>query len=134
MANMSAARLRGALADHRERMRHGRFPRDLREQATDYAQGRLRAGVAITAIATELGVSEATVGAWTAEGARPSRASRVNASSAEVAMVPLMVRPGPEPAVGTRLDVSFPDGTKLQVSGIAERALVDTIIALRGPR
>jgi len=134
MASMSAAQLRGALARYRERVRHGRFPHDLREQAIDYAQGRLRAGAAITVVATELGVSEATVGAWTAEGVRPSRPARVNASSAEVAMVPLVVRPGPEPAGGARLEVSFPDGTKLSVSGLAERALVDTIIALRGSR
>jgi len=134
MASMSGAQLREALAKYRERVRHGRLPRDLRDQATDYAQGRLRAGAAISAVATELGVSEARVGAWTAEGARSAGPSRVGAFSAEVAMVPLMVRPGPEPAGGARLEVSFPDGTKLSVSGMAERAVADTIIALRGPR
>jgi hypothetical protein len=133
MASMTAAQLRGALAKYRERARHGRFPQDLRDQATAYARERVRAGAAIPAIASELGVSETTVGAWAGDGAQPMGAPRGSVTSAAVAMVPLVVRPAPEMA-SARLEVLFPDGTKLQVSGMAGRELVDTIVALRGSR
>jgi hypothetical protein len=49
-------------------------------------------------------------------------------------MVPLMVRPGPEAGAGARLDISFPDGTKVQVVGMAGRDLVEALTALRGAR
>jgi len=134
MASMTAAQLRGALAKYRERARHGRFPQDLRDQATAYARERVRAGAAIPAIASELGVSETTVGAWAGNGAQPTGAPWGSVTSATVAMVPLVVRPAPETMASARLEVLFPDGTKLQVSGMAGRELVDTIVALRGSR
>jgi len=134
MMSMTAAQLRGALTKYRERARHGRFPQDLRDQATAYARERIRAGAAIPAIASELGVSETTVAAWTGDGAQPTGAPRCSVTSAAVAMVPLVVRPAPETTSSARLEVLFPDGTKVQVAGMAGRELVDTIVALRGSR
>jgi predicted transcriptional regulator len=121
------------LAKYREQVRFGRFPDELREQAATYTQERRRAGAEPAAIAGELGVCETTVRAWVKEAARlPARAG-----SAPVAMMPLVVRPAPQTVAGVagaRLEVAFPDGTKLQVVGMAGRDLVDTIAALRGSR
>jgi hypothetical protein len=135
MASMTAASLRAALAKHRERAPYGRFPQDLRRQAESHTQERVRAGTATAAIASELGVSETTVRAWAGGSARAaSPAQRTSGVSAPVAMVPLVVRPGPETGAGARWDISFPDGTKVQVVGMAGRDLVETLTALRGAR
>lgn len=132
MAGTSSEQLRDALTRYRQRVRHGRFPDDLRRRASAYVRERLCAGAAFAAIATELGVAEATSRAWAEE--EPTSAARVRASTAGVAMVPLLVRPGPETAAIARLEVSFPDGTKVQVSGMTGREVTDTITALRGSR
>jgi hypothetical protein len=135
MASMIAAPLRAALAKYRERAPYGRLPPDLRRQAESYTQERVRTGAAIAGIASELGVSETTVRAWVGGRARSAPAAqRTGSVSAPVAMVPLMVRPGPETGAGARLEVSFPDGTKVQVVGMAGRELVEAITALRGGR
>ena len=134
MASTSAEQLRGALAKYRERVSHGRFPDDLRNQAMAYVQGRLGERAAFAAIAAELGVSETATRTWAKEAVRPTKAAPRSASLAEVSMLPLLVRPAPEPAGSVRLDVSFPDGTKVQASGISGREIVDTIAALRGAR
>ena len=133
MASMSAAQLRGALAKYREQVRFGRFPDELRELGATYVQERRRAGAEPGAIAGELGISETTVRAWVKQPARLP----VPAASVPAAMVPLVIRPAPQPGAGVagaRLEVAFPDGTKLQVMGMAGRDLVDTIAALRGAR
>jgi transposase-like protein len=135
MASMTAASLRGALAKHRERAPYGRLPQDLRREAESYAQERVRTGAATAAIASELGVLETTVRGWVGGRARSARgAQRTSGVSAPVAMVPLMVRPGPEAGAGARLEISFPDGTKVQVVGMAGRDLVEALTALRGAR
>jgi hypothetical protein len=135
MASMAATPLRAALAKYRERAPYGRLPQDLRRQAESYTQERVRTGVATAAIASDLGVSETTVRGWVGGHARTARAAqRTSVVPAPVAMVPLMVRPGPETGAGTRLEVSFPDGTKVQVVGLGGRELVEAITALRGAR
>jgi hypothetical protein len=135
MVSMTAASLRAALAKHRQRAPYGRLPQDLRRQAESHTQERVRTGAATAAIASELGVSQTTVRAWAGGRARTaSTAPRASGVSAPVAMVPLMVRPGPEMGAGARLDISFPDGTKVQVVGMAGRDLVETLTALRGVR
>jgi DNA-binding transcriptional regulator YiaG len=135
MASMTAASLHVALAKHRERAPYGRLPQDLRRQAESYAQERVRTGAATATIASELGVSETTVRAWARGRARAAPAAqRASGVSAPVAMVPLMVRPGPETGAGARLEISFPDGTKVQVAGMAGRDLVEALTALRGAR
>ena len=135
MASMSVAQLRGALARYREQVRFGRFPDDLREQAVTYTQERLRAGAEPAVIASELGVTATTVGPWVKQAARSAPAAPlVRAGTAPVTMVPLMVRPAPEAVAGARLEVAFPDGTKLQVVGMAGRDVVDAITVLRGTR
>jgi hypothetical protein len=135
MASMTAASLRAALGKHRERAPYGRLPQDLRRQAESYTQERERMGAATAAIASELGVSETTVRGWVGGQTRSARAAqRSSGVPAPVAMVPLLVRPGPETGGGARLEVSFPDGTKVQVVGMAGRDLVETITALRGAR
>jgi hypothetical protein len=132
MASMTAASLRGALAKHREKTGYGRLPQDLRRQAESYTQERVSTGATTAAIASELAVSEATVRGWA--GGRGRAAPPASGVSAPVAMVPLMVRPGPESGAGARLEISFPDGTKVQVVGMAGRDLVEAITALRGAR
>ncbi len=135
MASMTAASLRGALAKHREKAAYGRLPQDLRKQAESYTQERVRTGAAMAAIASEVGVSETTVRGWAGGQPRSGRASqRSRGASAPFAMVPLMVGPGPETGGGARLEVAFPDGTKVQVVGMAGRDLVETLTALRGAR
>jgi hypothetical protein len=137
MASMSAASLHAALAKHRERAPYGRLPQDLRRQAKSYTQERVRTGVTTAAIASELGVSETTVRGWVEGPSRARSAGAVQRTSSEpapFAMVPLMVRSGPEAGTGTRLEVSFPDGTKVQVMGMGGRELVEAITALRGAR
>jgi hypothetical protein len=132
MASMTAASLRGALAKHREKAAYGRLPQDLRRQAESYTQERVSTGATTAAIASELAVSEATVRGWA--GGRGRAAPQASGVSAPVAMVPLMVRPGPEPGAGARLEISFPDGTTVQVVGMAGRDLVEALTALRGAR
>lgn len=134
MASTSAEHLRGELAKYRERVSHGRFPDDLRKQVIAHVQGRLGEKAAFAAIAAELGVSETAARTWAKEPARPTRAAPRGAASAEVSMLPLLIRPAPEATGGARLDVSFPDGTKVQASGMSGREMVDTITALRGSR
>jgi transposase-like protein len=135
MASMTAAPLREALAKYRKRAPYGRLPPDLRRQAEVYTRERAHAGAATAAIASELGVSETTVRAWVRDHARSTpTAPRASGVSAPVAMVPLMVRPGPETGAGARVEVSFPDGTKVQVVGMARRDLVEVLTALRGAR
>jgi transposase-like protein len=135
MASMMAAPLRAALAKHREKAPYGRLPQDLRRQAESYAKERARTGAATAAIASELGVSGTTVRAWVGGHAQSAPAAqRSSGVSAPVAMVPLMVRPGPEVGAGGRLEVSFPDGTKVLVVGMGGRELVEAITALRGAR
>jgi transposase-like protein len=135
MASMTAASLRAALAEYREKAPHGRFPDDLRKQAESYTQERVRTGAAMAGIASELGVSETTVRGWAGGHTRSARAAqRTRVAPAPVALVPLMVGPGPETGGGARLEVSFPDGTKVQVVGMAGRDLVETLTALRGAR
>jgi hypothetical protein len=135
MASMIAAPLRAALAKHREKAAYGRLPQDLRRQAESYTQERARTGAAAAAIASELGVSETTVRAWAGGRARAAPAApQASGVSAPVAMVPLMVRSGPEPGAGARLEISFPDGTTVQVVGMAGRDLVQALTALRGAR
>jgi len=135
MASMTAASLRGALAKHREKAAYGRLPQDLRRQAESYTQERVSTGATTAAIAVELAVSEATVRGWAGGRGRAAPvAPQASGVSAPVAMVPLMVRPGPEPGAGARLEISFPDGTTVQVVGMAGRDLVQALTALRGAR
>ena len=134
MASTSAEQVRVALAKYRERVPHGRFPDDLRKQAMAYVRGRLGERAGFAAIAVELGVSETATRTWAKEAARPTKAAPRGASSAEASMLPLLIRSAPEAAGGARLDVSFPDGTKVQASGMSGREMVDAITALRGSR
>jgi hypothetical protein len=104
-----------------------------------YAGDRVRNGAGPAEIAAELGVRKLTVSRWIEKGGAASSSStasaqRTSGEPAPVAMVPLMVRPGPETGAGARLDISFPDGTKVQVVGVAGRDVVEALTALRGAR
>jgi len=126
------------LAAFRERTRRGAYSSALQGRAVAYAGDRVRNGAGPAEIAAELGVRMLTVSRWIAKGGAASSstasARRTSGEPAPVAMVPLMVRPGPETGTGARLEVAFPDGTKVQVVGMAGRDLVEAITALRGAR
>ena len=138
-ASVRGEQLRGDLAAFRERTRRGAYSSALQGRAVAYAGDRVRNGAGPAEIAAELGVRMLTVSRWIAKGGAASSSStasarRTSGEPAPVAMVPLMVRPGPETGTGARLEVAFPDGTKVQVVGMAGRDLVEAITALRGAR
>jgi hypothetical protein len=138
-ASVRGEQLRGDLAAFRERTRRGAYSSALQGRAVAYAGDRVRNGAGPAEIAAELGVRELTVSRWIAksgDGSPLSTASapRASATPAPVAMVPLLVRPVAETGAGARVDISFPDGTKVQVVGMGGRELVEAILALRGGR
>jgi hypothetical protein len=53
---------------------------------------------------------------------------------ASIPLMPVLVRPSPRDASSMRLKLAFPDGTRMQVSGIAGRDLAEAIEALRRTR
>jgi len=126
--------LRMALSKHRERRRHGKYPDELRRRAVEYCAERRRAGASVVEIARELGVQDATAGAWASRAVKripPEAAAPVSRSSA-LSLVPVVVRPEVHSAPRhTRLEVEFPDGTRLSASGLAGRDLVEAIESLR---
>lgn len=131
-----AAQLRAALSRYREQKRHGRYPSELSERAVAYARERSRSGARAAEIAAELGVHEATAGRW-ASGREPSVAallpSRPKAAES-LPLMPVLVRPERRDVPPLRLKLAFPDGTRMQVSGIAGRDLAEAIEALRRTR
>jgi predicted transcriptional regulator len=134
-----AVQLRAALSRYRQQKRYGRYPSELSERAVVYARERSRAGALAAEIAAELGVHEATADRWTsgreqsAESPMPSMPSTPKAI-ANLQLVPVLVRPSPRDAPSMRLKLAFPDGTRMQVSGIAGRDLAEAIEALRRTR
>jgi hypothetical protein len=134
-----AVQLRAALSRYRQQKRYGRYPSELSERAVVYARERSRAGALAAEIAAELGVHEATADRWSsgreqsAESPMPSMPSTPKAI-ANLQLVPVLVRSSPRDAPSMRLKLAFPDGTRMQVSGIAGRDLAEAIEALRRTR
>ena len=87
-------------------------------------------------IAAELGVHQATADRWisgrerSAESPLPSTPQALNSLS----LVPVVVRPEHRDVPSIRLKLAFPDGTRMQVSGIAGHDLAEAIEALRRTR
>ena len=133
---LKGAQIRGALSKYREGMRYGKYPQDLQLRAVEYARDRRRAGASVAAIAAELGVHDVTARAWASAPKEPgSRSTRtVQEPAAGLSLVPVVIRPDPTTARLTRLEVEFPDGTRLAASGIGARDLVDAIESLRRSR
>jgi transposase len=89
-------------------------------------------------IAEELGVHEATAKKW-ASGREPSAEKPSPSTSTPKAvsglpLVPVMVRPEHRDVPRLRLKLTFPDGTRMQASGVAGRDLAQAIEALRRER
>lgn len=131
-----AAPLRAALSKYREQKRYGKYPGELSARAVIYAEERSRAGATAAEIAAELGVREATADRW-ASGREPSGADPL-ASTPKAArsfpLVPVLVRSEHRDVPSMRFKIAFPDGTRMQVSGIAGRDLAEAIEALRRTR
>ncbi|WP_437566085.1 helix-turn-helix domain-containing protein [Sorangium sp. So ce542] len=128
--------MRAALSTHREQQRRGKDPSELRKQAEAYAKERCRAGATPTETATELGVRKVTADRWVSAG-EPADEGVLPATSKSVESFPLMpvvVRPERREAPSLRLKLAFADGTRMQVSGIGARDLVEAIEALRRGR
>jgi hypothetical protein len=131
-----AVQLRAALSRYREQKRYGKYPIELQERAVAYARDRARAGAMAAEIAAELGVHQATADRWTsgrersAESPLPSTPQALNSLS----LVPVVVRPEHRDVPSIRLKLAFPDGTRMQVSGIAGHDLAEAIEALRRTR
>ena len=130
---MKAAQLRAALSKYRERTRYGKYPLDLHQRAVAYCLERSRAGASLPEIVSELGVRDDTVKLWASAAGKPaSRTSRtVTQAAPEVSLVPVVIRSQSTAARLTRLEVEFPDGTRLVASGVGGRELVDAIESLR---
>jgi transposase-like protein len=128
------APLREALEKHRRRQKYGKFPERLRHRAYQYAKERLDAGGTTSVIAQELGVSPRLAARWAREGkALKALAPRAPLTGA-LSFVPVVVKSEQPECRAARLEVDFPDGTRLQAFGIGPDALGSTIEALRGRR
>jgi len=134
--NREAAGLRAAISRYREQTRAGKYPSELRKRAEVYAQQRAFAGATPAEIAAELGVRERTAHQWASSTERPAETPRPQTPAVvrSVPLVPVVVRPEPREASAMRLQVAFPDGTRLDVSGMAGRDLAEAIEALRRVR
>jgi transposase-like protein len=132
------AELRGELRKFRERKRHGKYPEPLRTRAIAYSLERRRAGASVVEIAGELGVTDATASVWSSPAGKASVTAGVQTGAKRSSMMPLMpvvVRAEPTMTTRlTRLEVEFPDGTRLSASGLEGRDLVEAIESLRGIR
>jgi hypothetical protein len=131
----TAEQLRCALAKHRQRQRHGKYPKRLREQACRYTRDRQSSGVDVGVIAKELGVPKATAARWTSEESESDESKPVQAerqsSVAGVSFVPVVVRPARSEWRAARLEVDFADGTRLQAFGVGPEVLATTLQTLR---
>jgi predicted transcriptional regulator len=131
-----AVQLRAALSRYRQQKKYGRYPSELAERAVLYARERSRAGAMAAEIAAELGVHQATADRWTAGTERSADSPLASMPStpkavASIPLMPVLVRPSPRDASSMRFKLAFPDGTRMQVSGIAGRDLAEAIEALR---
>lgn len=134
--SQEAVQLRAALSRYREQTRAGKYPSELRERAEGYAQQRIRAGATPAEIAAELGVRKSTADRWASGGERSveTLVRAAPAASRSFPFVPVVVRPEHREVPPLRLRLAFPDGTRMQVSGIASRDLADAIEVLRRTR
>ena len=135
--SLNGAQLCNALSKFRERQRYGKYPQQLREQALAYCAEQSRSGATVTDLAAELGVYEATVSKWLSAGRRhlPEAASSTVTRAAGLSLVPIVVRPEPsQTSRVARMEVEFPDGTRLAASGIGGRELAEAIESLRRSR
>lgn len=133
-AEKAADQLRRALARYRQQQRHGKYPERLQQQACQYTKERRRSGWSVRAIAEELGVPAATAARWAAEEAEPGESrslSEAQSPMSGMSFVPVMVRPEPKRWPAARLELDFPDGTRVQVFGVDSDALASTIQTLR---
>jgi|WetSurMetagenome_2_1015567.scaffolds.fasta_scaffold395771_2 hypothetical protein len=128
------AQLRTELAKNRERKKFGTYPAEVRERAVAYARERVKAGVGVGQIASELGVSGVTVRSWVGGPAAHEASRPQGKQDGSVSLLPVVVRSDQGVRRPTRLEVEFPDGTRLGVNGITGQDLVDAIQALRRPQ
>lgn len=134
----TAQRLRHEFAKCRQTKGFNKYPETLRDEGIAYARARRKQDARSSQIAEELGVSIATVDAWTKWGSsdvarvKPSAKGR-RARHDDLSLVPVVVRPVPESGqrVLARLEVDFGDGTRLCATGIAAEDLAQAIDALR---
>jgi hypothetical protein len=133
----SGAQLRTALAKYREVKPYGKYPRALRDEAAAYCRERHKEGLTAAHLAEELGVNVATTSVWIApDRSRFERAALTAPakSASGLSLVPVVVRPEPSSSRMGRLEVEFPDGTRLAASGIGARELLEAIESLRRSR
>ncbi len=135
MSAVRAAQLRAELAKNRGRSKQANYPAEARRLAVEYARDRRAEGASFAQIAAEIGLNDVTMrnrisNAQMRGGAGATPPVREN----EVSLLPVVVRSGQDAVGAARLDVVFPDGTRLGVTGIGGRDLVEAIDALRRPR
>ena len=129
------AQLRAALSRYREQKRYGKYPSELQERAMAYAQERARTGASATEIAEELGVHQATADRWTCGHERSTESYVSSPKMAQsLPFLPVVVRPEPRDVPPVQFELAFPDGTRMQVSGLAGRDITEAIEALRRTR
>ena len=130
-----ALQLRAALSRYREQQPYGKYPSALRERAAAYARERSRGGALPAEIAAELGVRKSTADRWVSGGERPAEGPIATPDVvAGLPLVPVVVRPERRDVPSMRLKLTFADGTRMLVSGIAGRDVAEAIEALRRTR
>jgi len=135
MSGMLAAELRAELARSRGRGKQANYPAEARRHAVEYARDRRAEGASFAQIAGEIGLNDVTMRNWINNAqAMGGPATKLPARDDQVSLLPVVVRADQEVPGATRLEVVFPDGTRLGVTGIGGRDLVDAIEALRRPR
>lgn len=135
MSGMLAAELRAELARSRGRGKQANYPAETRSRAVAYARERRSEGVSFAQISAELGVNDVTMRNWINNAqAMGGPVTKPPARDDQVSLLPVVVRADQGVPGATRLEVVFPDGTRLGVTGIGGRDLVDAIEALRRSR
>jgi len=126
------AQLREALDEYRQKVRYGKYPERLRQQARQYALGRRREGASLEVIATELGVSAGVAASWSADG-KSLGGPHLNAMTrtSKLPFLPVVIKPEAPSATGARFEVAFADGTRLRAFDISTDTLMEAVRALR---
>lgn len=128
------AQLRSALEKYRRRRGHGKYPERLRQRACKYVEQRLHQGMTVQAIADELGISRTAVARWSPSRKSPRVLAASCPPSGELSLVPVAIKPELAEFRATRLEVDFPDGTRLQAFGIGLEAVGSAVEVLRRRR
>lgn len=135
MSGMMAAELRAELARSRGRSKQASYSAEARRRVVEYARDRRAQGASFAQIAGEIGLNDVTMRSWINNAqAMGGQVTKPTGREDQVSLLPVVVRADQQAPGATRLEVVFPDGTRLGVTGVGGRDLVEAIEALRRSR